>query len=203
MVFPASSAATFSNNNLTLIASREVQLEINGVEEKIRFATGLGAFDILYNAGTIGNPKGPPQVESNLTNNQQTFYDLLINAGYLVTYDTGSGRWKVSWATIGPESLCSVYSFRTTVAPGAIFNNTIIAIEVFFEDLVPIVHSVVDVNGTIDESDFGAAGSVFYEYTAVVNQEFDDTDYSSALTAHLISQGLGYLTGNCFVYKMI
>jgi hypothetical protein len=203
MVFPASSATTFTNNNIALTASNDVQLEINGVEEQIRFATGIGAFEILYNASTIGNPKGPPQVESNLTPNQETFYTLLINAGYVVTFDSGTGRWKVSWAVAGPEALVNVYSFRTTLAPGGIFTNTINAIEVFFAGLTPVVHSVAVTNGDIDETTFGASADTFYEYTIVVDQEFNTTDYSSALKTYVVSQGLGYLTGNCNVFKMI
>jgi hypothetical protein len=208
MVFPASQAKIFTDQNIIATAASQVQIEITLCEQKIRFATRQNLYEILYDAKTIGNPKGPPQDPSNLTDNQETFYTLLVNVGYVVGRDTGTGRWSISWAPVGPESLVNVYSFRTSVLPGAIYLQTIAAIQSFFSGQTPTIHSVVTVvqdgsGNQIQQSDFGATDSTFYEYTAVVDQEFDTTDYSASLKIHLTAQGLGYNTGNCQVYKII
>lgn len=203
MVFPASQAQNLTDNAISSTNSREVQLEITLCEQQIRTATGLGLFHIIYNAKILGNPKGPPQISNNLSDNQEDFYNLLIHAGYVVTFDSPTGRWNISWAPVGPETLVAVYSFRTTVVPGAIYALTIAAIESFFTNQIPTIKSVVVIDGDIHESDFGGTDSVFYEYTAVVDQEFDNTDNSSPLAEFVISQGLGYNSGNCAAYKLI
>ena len=203
MVFPANQAQTLTTNTIANTSNDDIQLELTLCEQQIRNATGLGLYKLLYNAKILGNPKGPPQEANNLSDNQEAFYDLLINAGYVVSLDTGSGRWDINWAARGPETLVAVYSFRTTVIPGAIYVQTINAIAAFFSGQIPTMKSVVNVIGDINESDFNGTDSVFYEYTAVVDQEFDDTDYSSPLAGFLTTQGLGYDGSNCAAYKLV
>jgi hypothetical protein len=203
MVFPASQAQSLTDNTISTTSSSNVQLELTLCEQQIRTATGLGVYNLLYNAKIIGNPKGQPQISTNLTDNQEAFYTLLITNGYHVTLDTDTGRWDINWGPVGPETLVAVYSFRTTVLPGAIYNLTIDAITAFFTAQVPVMKSIAVVNGDIQESDFSGSDSVFYEYTAVVDQEYDTNDYSSGLKAHLTAQGIGYNSSNCEAYKLI
>ena len=59
--------------------------------------------------------------------------------------------------------------------------------------------------GDIDENDFGATPSTFYEYHAAVNQEQQpDTDFSADLTTYIEVQGapLGYASGNVQAYRV-
>lgn len=203
MVFPASQAKIFTDQTTATTASSQVQIEISLCEQKIRFGTGQGLYLLAYDAKIIGNPNGAPQDVNVLTANQQSFYNLLVNAGYVVGRDISTGRWSINWSPIGPETLVNVYSFRTIVVPGAIHVQTATAIEFFFASQTPVIHSVVVAINNIDETAFGATSSVFYEYTVVVDQEYNVTDYSAALKGHMTSQGLGYNSGNCQVYKLI
>lgn len=203
MVFPAISAFDNTNTSITNTATFAVQREIANCEEQIRAAVSLGYFDIRYNATIIGNPDGPPQHSDNLNDNQQTFYNLLINAGYLVNLDINTGRWLIGWAPIGPEAQVNVYSFRTTVVPTTVSAQTIVTLENYFIALIPTVHSLAVLNNTLNEADFGGSGTTFYEYTIVVDQRFDNTDFSAILKAALIAQSLGYTSDNCQCYKLL
>ena len=203
MVFSANDALIFTNNQIVQAAAAEVQIEIGMAETEIRRATGLGLFNIVYNATVIGNPIGPPQISTNLTANQSTFYGLFVGAGYLVDLDDNTGRWFLNWAPVGPESQVSVYSLRTTITPTFISPATITLIETFFAGISPVVHVNVILSGTLNEADFGGTGTIFYEYTIVTDQEFNLTDFSAALKAMLITQGLGYLSGNCQIFKIV
>lgn len=201
-MFPALDAFTYTNTTIIANAAFAVQREIGNCEEKIRAATGLGFFDITYNATILGNPKGVPQHANNLSDNQLTFYNLLINAGYLVDLDIDTGRWLIKWSPTGPEAQVNVYSFRTTVVPTGISDQTKITIENYFLALIPTVHSLVTLNNTLNEAAFGGSGTTFYEYTIIVDQAFDSTDFSAILKAVLLAQSLGYESGNCAVYKI-
>jgi len=208
MVFPASQAKIFTDQTIASVADTAVQTEISLLEQKIRAATSQSLYEITYNAKLIGNPNGPPQDSNNLTENQETFYTLLVQAGYLVNRDIGTGRWLINWAPVGPETLVNIYSFRTSVLPGAIYVQTEAAIQAFFENQTPTIHSVVTIvqdgsGNQIQQSDFGATDSTFYEYTIVVDQQYDTTDYSAALKGYMTTQGLGYNTSNCAAYKIV
>ncbi len=203
MVLPANSAFVYTTTTIASRAAFAVQREIGNCEEKIRGATGLGFFDIVYNATILGNPNGPPQHATNLTDNQQTFYNLLINAGYLVDLDIDTGRWLIKWSPTGPEAQVNVYSFRTTVNPAGISAQTITTIENYFLALIPTVHSLVVLDNILPEADFGGSGTTFYEYTIVVDQIFDNTDFSAILKAVLLVQSLGYTGLNCQVFKLL
>lgn len=208
MVFPASQAKIFTDQTISLTADTQVQTEISLCEQKIRVATSQSLYEITYDAKIIGNPNGPPQDSANLTTNQETFYTLLVDAGYQVNRDLGSGRWLINWAPVGPETLVNVYSLRTSVLPGAVYVQTIAAIQNFFASQSPVIHSVVTIvqdgsGNQIQESDFGATNSTFYEYTAVVDQQYNATDYSASLKTYMTTQGLGYNTSNCAAYKIV
>ena len=208
MVFPATQAKIFTDQTIATLADSQVQIEISLLEQKVRAATGQSLYEITYDAKIIGNPNGVPQDPANLTENQETFYTLLIQAGYLVNRDPSSGRWLVNWAPVGPETLVNIYSLRTSVLPGAIYVQTIAAIQAFFEAQTPVIHSVVTVvqdgaGNQIQQSDFGATDSTFYEYTIVVDQQYNTTDYSVALKGYMTTQGLGYNTNNTAVYKIV
>lgn len=201
MVFRASDAQILTSNAITNLENNEIQQEVTLAEQQIRNATALGLYQINYNATIIGNPKGPPAVSSNVTDLQQTFYNLFIDAGYIVGFS--GGRWLFNWASAGPESRVYVYSFRTTQAPGSVYLDTEAAIHSFFAALIPTVNTTTTVNNGIDLTVIGAADSTFYEYTIIADQENDDLDHSDDLTAFLISQGIGYESGNCHTYKMV
>lgn len=203
MVFRATDAATLTSNTITSVNATDVQLEITLSENKIRLAAANELYSITYDATIIGNPAGNPQIATNLSPNQQSFYSLLIGAAYKVSIDLLTGRWLISWSPQGPETEVQVYSFRTIVAPGAIFTNTKNAMIAYFASLSPIAHCIAVVNGDISETAFGGVNSVFYEYTATVDQGVDQTDHSAGLTAYVIAQGLGYNSGNCASFKLI
>jgi hypothetical protein len=203
MVFLASDAVTLTTNSISNINATDVQLELSLAETKIRQAAADELYRLLYNATIIGNPRANPRITSTLSANQLSFYNLLINAGYIVGLDLPSGYWLINWEPAGPESLVRVYSFRTIVAPGAVSVQTLAAITAYFAALHPVAHTVAVTNGFINETDFGGSSSTFYEYTIVADQGSDVTDYSAGLKANLITQGLGYNSGNCNSYRLI
>jgi hypothetical protein len=183
MVFQAADASVLTVNTISDNNAADVKLELTLAENKIRLAAGSELYQVIYNATIIGNPSANPQITSNLTENQLSFYNLLINSGYLVTLDVSSGYWKISWAPQGPETLVKVYSFRTTVVPGPVYLDTIAAIEAYFLSLSPTAHSIGVTNSDISETDFGGVSSTFYEYTIVVDQGIDNTDHSTGVKA--------------------
>jgi len=198
MTLPASQANQFTNDSITLISDRKVGDEIQTAEGQVRNMAGSGRFTLSYNARIIGNPAGDPQTTT-LSDDQQLFLDHFTDLGYFVGIDPRNGNWFLDWATVGVEVLTSVYSVRTTVAPGAVSAQTIVAIDTFFAGLIPAVTSrtvLVDkdptVGGDIPESDFGAPDSVFYEYWAVVTQQ-DSQNHSTDLKTALRASGLGYV----------
>ena len=209
MVLSSSAARNLTNNAITFQNNRDVQQEVNLAEQAVRNATNRQLFRVAYNAFTIGNPVEDPQDNDALTANQIAFRDNFVNAGYVVGRDSETGFWLLSWETVGAESLVNVYSVRTIVTPGTVETQTIAAIDNFFETLTPVVQArSVLVNpassgGDVNEADFGATASVFYEYVAVVEQS-DDTDHSVGLRTNLIAAGLGYVDvpSNIQVYKV-
>jgi hypothetical protein len=203
LVFPALQAQLLTSNSTTFANESDVQLELTLAENQIQVAGSLGQYFVLYNATIIGNPLGDPNIPSNLTVNQQTFYNLFINAGYQVYLDFTTGWWNFTWALTGPEATIVVYTFRTTFVPTSIINTTISTIEAYFASLIPIVHTTTTYNGFINEAGFGGATSTYYEFTIAANQGTDTTDHSVALKAFILIQGLGYNSGNCNAYQLI
>lgn len=68
---------------------------------------------------------------------------------------------------------------------------------------VTVKPEVVTINGgDIDESDFGATSSTFYEYVILVVQS-DDVDHSADLKANLIANITAYLDANLEVYRLV
>lgn len=203
MVLSANTAATLTSNALATRSEELVAQEIANAEARIRAAAGLGATKINFNATLIGNPIGDPQISTNLaTENQIDFRDAFNSAGYMVSRDPDTGYWVLDWTVLGIETQVNLYTFRTTLAPGAISAQTITAIGNFFTSLVPVAHANAVSNNNIDETQFGAPASTFYEYSIVVDQS-TSADHSSALKAAVIAAGLGYNSGNCNVYKLI
>lgn len=202
MTFSAIDAQILTSNTITSTNESDVQLELTLAEKNITSAASIGQYFVLYNATIIGNPLGNPDVVSNLTENQETFYQLLINAGYIVTLDIATGWWNISWATSGAEVTVAIYTFRTTLVPTAIVSSTISTITAYFASLIPIVYTNVSYNGFINEAGFGGATSTFYEFTITANQGSDTTDHSTSLKSAILAQGLGYTTNNCNVYQL-
>jgi len=209
MVFSAIDANVFTTNAITIQSNNDLQREIDLTERTIRNAATRQLFTVAYDARIIGNPFKDPQDDDALTALQISYRDALVDAGYLVTLHAETGFWGISWDETGVESLVSVYSIRTTVLPGAISAQTIVTIDTFFEALFPTVSSttsLLDVGpgSDTDEGDFGATDSEFYEYIAVVRQQDQTLDHSTALRTALTQSGLGYDSAptNVFVYKV-
>ena len=165
----------------------------------MRQRIGQEFYTLSYNATIIGNPSGDPSDDSNLTLTQIAFRDHWTNDGYKVGISPQAGWWLLNWANIGAEILTSLYSIRTTVTPGAVEQATITTINNFFDSLPLRATSRTSLvpfgGGDIDENEFGAPSSTFYEYTALVNQQ-DEADNSDALQTALRASGLGYVDDN-------
>ena len=152
MVLTSANANTLTNNAITVTNANELETESALLESRIRQAAGLGRFNLAYDARIIGNPIGDPLVDSNLTSQQQSFRDTYLAAGYVIGQDEGTLFWLFSWDTVSIETLVTIYSVRTVVAPGAIEAQTISAIETYLDGLTPAVTSraeLVVVNGYI------------------------------------------------------
>lgn len=196
MTLNATQARNFTNDSISRNLSTDVNGEIQQAENRIRQAAAFGKFKLAYNAQVIGNPPGDPQ-SATLTTAQQQFLNHFETKGYVVGVDNDSGFWLLDWADAGSEITVSVYSVRTTVAPGAIAAQTISAVNTFFSNRSPVVTSkttLVDPlssGGDVPESDFGAPNSTFYEYIVVADQP-NDANHASDLKATLKASGLGY-----------
>lgn len=209
MVLTATQALALTNNTISIHAAQTLQEEVGCAEAQIRTAAGRELFQIRYSAKAIGNPFADPHVDTNLTSDQIAFRDAFVNAGYFVDLDEETGLWLISWELVGPATVVTVYSVRTIVVPGAIITQTVDRLNDYFEQLVPVVRSRsefvnIGPGGDIDESDFGATNSVFYEYVVVTEQP-DSTDHSAALKTWLVAAGLGYQTTptNVEIYRTI
>lgn len=211
MVLQASDAQNITLTAAEVQGQRALADEIFLTEATIRRAGRRIKTHTVYNAQILGNPAGDPSDDEKLTPLQVEYRDYFVDAGYVVTLDPDTSWWKFDWASVGAEQTSVVYSIRTTVTPGAVADDTMDLIEEFFAAQNPVVTarvSIVEINGgDIDESDFGATASVFYEYTAVVTQgQQQDTDFSSDLTDALAltteGQALGYAAGNVQAYRI-
>lgn len=210
MTLNAAQAVNLTNNAITVQDSRDLVNEVTRAESGIRNAATRQQFRLAYNASIIGNPDDDPANTAGLTPQQIDFRDTFENSGFVVTRDEDSGYWLLSWEDQGVEHLVNLYSVRTTLAPGAIQTQTIDAIESYFESLTPRVRARVEIvqisGGDIDETQFGAPASTFYEYVALVTQPDMSTDYSAGLKAALLATGLGYsdpAPDNVEVYKLV
>jgi hypothetical protein len=199
MTLTANQANQFTQDSIATTMSQEVLNELQRAENQIRSRARAGVFTLDFNATIIGNPSGDPIDDANLTPTQIEFRDHFTDDGYKVGISPQTGFWLLNWANVGAEILTSLYSVRTTVTPGAVEQQTIDTINTYFNTLdlrATSLSSLVPFGGgDIDENDFGAPSSVFYEYTALVNQQ-DDTDHSFDLKTALRSSGLGYVDDN-------
>ena len=206
MVTPAGQAQSFTLTAIGVNTERTVQNELRRTDSAIQAAAGQERFSIIYNAQLVGNPFGDPQDDNNLDELQKEYRDALVDARYIVGRDEDTGYWTISWEVLGPEELVTVYSARTILAPGTYASQTISQIESYFELVVPTVTvkpSVVTFNGgDIDETDFGATFSVFYEYVIIVTQA-NDVDHSADLKANLIANIGSYTDANLEVYRLV
>ena len=196
MTLTANQANQFTQNSITLTLDQEVTNELQRAENQIRSRARARFFTLDFNATIIGNPSGDPIDDSNLTPSQIQFRDHFTGDGFKVGISPQTGFWFLDWADVGAEILTSLYSIRTTVTPGSIEQQTIDTINTFFDGLALRATSLTTLvpfgGGDIDEGDFGAPSSTFYEYTALVNQQ-DDTDHSVGLKTALRASGLGYV----------
>lgn len=203
MVLPALDAITLTNSSLTKNSTADLQTEVGLAETRIRAATGLGLYSLIYNATIIGNPAVDPRSTTDLPPNQLNFYNAFVAAGYIVGLDTASGYWTIAWAAQGAEHLVSIYTLRTSFNPAAVVNQTINTIATFFEAQLPVVHVNVSYNGFIDQTGFGGVSSTAYEFTIVADQETDTTNYSASLKTYITTQSFGFTNSNCNVYQMV
>ena len=207
MVIPAGQAQSFTLTAIGTNLTRTVQTELRRVDSAIQAASGQERFSIEYNARLVGNPIGDPHDDANLADQAQVdFRDALIDAKYKVGWNEETGYWTISWQVFGAEDQVTIYSARTTLVPGTYATQTLQQIELYFDTVSPPVTvkpSVVTINGgDIDESEFGATVSVFYEYITIVVQD-DDVDHSAALKANLIANIGAYADANLEVYRLV
>lgn len=206
MVMPAAQAQSYTFTSKETNTKRDVQQELSRTNSAIQSASGKERFEIVYNAVIIGNPFEDPQDDSNLTESQILYRDALIDAGYKVSREKDTGYWFISWAVLGPEEIVTVYSVRTILLPGTYASQTIEQIEEYFSTVSPAVTvkaTVVSINGgDIDEGDFGATFSEFYEYIALVTQP-NSEDHSTDLKNNLIVNISSYNDSNLEAYKLV
>jgi hypothetical protein len=201
MVLPASEATSLTTTAVAEHSGTDLQTEVSLAEAQIRSAASFGLYSTAYNATTIGNPKVlQPDALSSV---QLAFYNAFIDAGFRISLDPETGYWLISWETQGAESQVAIYSFRTSIDPTAVVDLTTQVIQDFFLGLRPPVLVSIAYNGFLDEADFGATSSLYYEFTVVANQGSDNTNNADALRNALIIQGLGYTIDNCRVYRIV
>jgi len=199
MTLTANQANQYTMDTIVTNANSELTTELQFAERQIRDRIRAELFTLDFNATIIGNPTDDPSDSTNLTPLQLAFRDHFTGDGYKVGRNPQSGFWVLNWSDVGAEILTSLYSIRTTVTPGAIAQQTIDSINNFFDSLALRATSRTSLipfgGGDINENDFGAPSSTFYEYTALVNQQ-DDADNSTALKTALRASGLGYVDDN-------
>jgi len=207
MVLSATSAATLTQNVINVQENRLLVDEIGGAESAIRNAARRQHYKVAYNATKIGNPP-LDDLDQGLTVVQEEFYDAFKNAGYIVRRDEDSGYWLLRWAVSGAEELVRLYSVRTIVSPGTNESQTLTAIDAFFTTQIApkatvrsLLVNPMGSGGNIDETQFGATASTFYEYVAIV-QQGTDLDHAAALKSYLVNSAIGFATNNVAVYKI-
>ena len=198
MVLSASQANSLTLSSIQITDEQQLNQELASAEARIRQVAGLGKFKLGYNALILGNPVDDPQDDSNLTDLQIQFRDHFNDQGYIVSLEPETGFWLLDWTEVGAESQVTIYSARTTVAPGPVSQQTIDAINTYFDGVIPAVNSRVEIvdtdppsGGDIPESDFGAPDSVFFEYIIIAEQQ-NDFNHKDAIKTALKASGLGY-----------
>jgi len=197
-----------SLSHQTINATKKVADEITRLEGIINVAMGIGSFKTGYNALLVGNPAVEVENHDGLTELQLEFLTILIDAGYTVSRDADTGWWYIEWSQDGPEGVVNVYTIRTTLAPGPVSVGTIDLLDAWFLAHNPSATSRITLfnptgsGGDVDETLFGASASSFYEYVAVVTQQ-DTLDYSTDIKAALTGSDLGYVSGNCAVWRVM
>jgi len=206
MVLHAAQALNLTLDTITYQDDLSIKQEITETEQTIRSATQKQDYFARHNAQILGNPVDDVHNDDNLTDLQIEYRDAMIESGYLVSLDVETGYWKFDWSFTGSEQESIVYSIRTSIAVATIAEQTEEAVDAYFTRQEPRVTSktqVVAINGgDIDEGDFGAVYSEYYEFYSVVTQP-DTVDHSAALKTTLVNQGLGYNSTNIAVYKTI
>jgi len=199
MTLTANQANQITNDTIVRNSDSELTTELQLAERQLRERIRGEFFTLGYNATIVGNPTDNPAIDSNLTDIQIEFRDHWTNDGYKVGLSPQTGFWVLDWSEVGAEILTVLYSVRTTVTPGAVEQQTIDSIDNFFNTLALRATSRTSLvpfgGGDIDENDFGAPSSTFYEYTSLVNQQ-DATDNSEGLKTALRASGLGYVDDN-------
>lgn len=199
MTLTANQANQITQDTIVKNTDNELTTELQLAERQIRDRIRGEFFTLTYNATIVGNPTGDPADDDNLTPTQILFRDHWTGDGYKVGIEPQTGYWLLNWSDVGTEVLTVLYSVRTTVTPGAVAQQTIDTIDNFFDSLALRATSRTSLvpfgGGDIDENDFGAPSSTFYEYTSLVNQQ-DDADNSEGLKTALRASGLGYVDDN-------
>jgi len=199
MTLTANQSNQITKDTILRNTDSELTTELQLAEQQIRQRIRGEFFTLDYNATIVGNPTGDPADDDNLTPLQLLFRDHWTDDGYKIGVSPQTGFWIINWSEVGAEVLTVLYSVRTTVTPGAVEQQTIDSIDNYFNTLALRATSrtsLVPFNGgDINENDFGAPSSTFYEYTSLVNQQ-DATDNSAGLKTALRASGLGYVDDN-------
>ena len=208
MVFTASQAGLYTSNSITVNENLNVQREVDLTERAIRSAARLKKYAIEFNALTIGNPIGDPMdSNTNLSSEQVAYRDAMIAAGYQLGKHGVSGYWTITWASQGIETSVNVYSVRTTVTIGPISASTITYLSDYFKNQkisdYANISAITTNGGDINEADFGATASTFYEYVIVIKQQDKTVDLSTDIVGALAGSSYGYTTTNTSVYKLV
>lgn len=202
MVLAANDAILLTSTSVAAHSGLDIQTEVSLAEASIRSATSFGLYSIPYNATTIGNPAVNPLRTDALTVTQQNFYYSFVNAGYRVGLDPKTGYWLISWEPSGAEQQVAIYSLRTIFEPTNVIADTTTIIVNYFAQLRPTVLTTIKYNGFMDETEFGAPQSVFFEFTIIANQGSDTTNHSVGLKTLLVTQAIGFTDDNCRIYQM-
>ena len=206
MVLHASQALNLTLDTITYQDDLAVKQEITETEHTIRSATQKQDYFARHNAQILGNPIDDVHDDAGLTDLQIIYRDAMIESKYIVSLDVETGYWKFDWSFIGSEQEKTVYSIRTAIPVATIAEQTEDVITSYFNQQEPRITAktqVVTINGgDIDEGDFGAVYSEYYEFYSVVTQS-DYYDHSEDLKQVLLHNGLGYTDNNLKIYQII
>lgn len=202
MVLAAGDALLLTTTAVAAQNGTDLQTEVSLAEAQIRSAASFGLYSTNYNATIIGNPGADPSYTDGLSPVQLAFYSGFIGTGFRVGLDPETGYWLIGWESQGPESQVAIYSLRTSADPSDVVDITLAFLRNYFVGLRPSLLATAAYNGFIDEADFGSTTSLYYEFTIIVSQGADASNYSGALRTALINQGLGYTSDNCRIYRL-
>lgn len=200
MVLPASLAYTFTTQAKNDSDDETIKKVVSSCEAVIQRAISNGFYSTLFDGGDIGKPLGDVNDDSALTPLQVRFRDEMTSAGYVVSSE--KGWWKLSWGSIDIETSVVTYLVYTSVTPGAIYQQTINAINSALQTLVPPVRANIVLTPDFNESDVGKVDQNIALYVVTAHQQDKATNNTTTIMNALTSSGLGYTTANTKVIKV-